>query len=891
MSTRSKGPMSRAIGKVRLPAWIVSVCLGGVAAVAGEPTRIYLANDDHTDYMWSADDETYDAVFVDMLDYYLRLADETAGNPEPYQSRFNTDGAYWLRQYERRKSAADFERLIARVKDGHVGVPLNTLVSCYGGQPLEAVLRGMYYAGHLERRYGVRFLVATAMENQTLPLGLASLWAGAGARYSYGGICGCASRTDKAAWSRRDHEIYWYAGHDGRRVLMKWHSLAPAGNKRSGGYAEAFDPAAAVEFLRTDSGFLSRYRAPGASEPYRVRAAFGYGWDALDRKTGRPYPADTNGYPRTEHFHTVARELSTSALQVIVSNQEDFFRDFEATHGAQLPAQSVTFGNEWELYSASMAETSARVRRSVEKLRAAELMAALTSLANPAFLHGRESACDEAWLDLGLYWEHDWTADGPVPRDRRAAWAERLAGEIEAYVDALHAQAAAELGARIRRPEAAAPRFFVLNPLGWTRTDSADLAYGGSRDIHVRDLATGLDAPHQFVELEGKKYLRVLASAVPPAGYKVFEILDGPGSAPTDPAAAVGADNAVIENSRVRVAVDADGAIASLVDKTRPEQELAGAIGGAKLNDLAAGDASGDAIRVENGGPVSVTLLCTSRAGGRHTTRITLVRDSPRVEIRNEITENFGDVRHWAFSFNLPSPAVRTEEVGAVIRAARKSEGGDYADANARYDYLTVNHFADIVDGTNSHGVVLANADCAFARLGRSTPAALDTATPQLNVLAGGQVDGAALGIRAQHGASRFLQRFALQAHGAYDAVEAMKVGLEHQNPFVTGAVLGATGSPYPATYYSLIDVGEPAVLLWALKPHEDGIEHGLVARVWNLASEPRTVRLATAFPLAGAARVTHLETPLEPLTVKAGRLETAVPAQALESFVLMPVR
>ena len=69
-----------------------ALCLPGLAAIAAEPKHIYLANDDHTDYMWTADAETYNAVFVDMLDYYLRLADDTAGNPAPYQSRFNADG-------------------------------------------------------------------------------------------------------------------------------------------------------------------------------------------------------------------------------------------------------------------------------------------------------------------------------------------------------------------------------------------------------------------------------------------------------------------------------------------------------------------------------------------------------------------------------------------------------------------------------------------------------------------------------------------------------------------------------------------------------------------------------------------------------------------------------
>ena len=861
------------------------------AAIAGEPKRIYLANDDHTDYLWTADAETYQAVFVDMLDYYLRLADETETHPAPYQSRFNADGSYWLWQYERRKSPAEFERLIARIKDGHISAPMTALVSCYGGQPLEAVLRGMYYAGRLERRFQHRFTLAVAMENQSLPLGLASLWAGAGAKYSWRGVCGCASKLSNPVLGQRNHEIYWCTGRDGQRVLMKWHSLAHGNNRSIGGYAEAFDPVSAIRYLDTDADFLSRYTDPSVAGPYRVRGAFGFGWDALDRKTGQPYPANEKDYPFTEHFHVVAQAQSTAERQVIVSNEEDFFRDFERMYGAHLPSESVTHGNEWELYSASMAETCARVRRAVEKLRAAELMAALVSLKKPGFLRGRETARDAAFIDLGLYWEHDWTADGPVSRARRAAWQDLLAGEIEAYVNSLHADAATQLGALIPRPDSGAQRFFALNPLGWARTDAADFAYPGSQNIHVRDLSTGLDVPHQFVNLGGVTSLRVLASDVPSAGYKTFEILSGPGSAPTNAAATVGAGNAMLENSRVKLAIDPDGAIASFLDKARPDTELAGAIGGLKLNDFAANETTGSDIQVENSGPVSVTLKCVSGAGRQHTTRLTLVRDSDRVEIRNEIAENFADVRHWAFSFNLPSPDVHTEEVGAVIRARTQSNGGDYADTHARYDYLTLNHFADITDGANTRGVTLANADCAFARLGQSTPATLDTATPQINVLAGGQVDGPSLGIPGQNSATWFLQRFALRPHGAYDPVAAMKFGLEHQNPLVTGAVLGAAGSPYPATRYSLLNLSPPSALLWALKPHDDGIEHGVVVRVWNLGSEACPVRLTVGPALASAQRITHLETPLEALPVTNDLLEITVPAHRIESLSWTPRR
>jgi hypothetical protein len=51
-------------------------------ALAGEtPKRIYIAPDDHTDYFWSADEDTYRQAFLEMVDYCLDLADATASEP------------------------------------------------------------------------------------------------------------------------------------------------------------------------------------------------------------------------------------------------------------------------------------------------------------------------------------------------------------------------------------------------------------------------------------------------------------------------------------------------------------------------------------------------------------------------------------------------------------------------------------------------------------------------------------------------------------------------------------------------------------------------------------------------------------------------------------------
>lgn len=820
---------------------------------AAQPKRIYLAPDDHTDYYWTADAATYRQAFINTIDYYLNQTDLTQGSASDFQSRWNCDGSLWMWEYEKNKSAADFGRFINRIKSGHMSVPLTALVSCYGGCPAEAVLRGMYYPGLIERRHNVRFHLTASMENQTLPYGLGALWAGAGARYNWKGICGCATRVSSPG--QREHEIYWWEGPDGSRLLTKWYSLF--GNQSIGGYAEARDPVDAVDLVTTDPTFLSRY-------PYNVIGVFGQGWDDLQTM-------DLD-------IRNAAMSQSNASRRVIVSNEVDFFQDFEATYGDGLPSLSVTFGNEWELYCASMAEVSARTKRALEKLRAAEAMATLVSLEQKSFMEGREEARDLAFLNYGLYWEHDWTGDGPVPRATRGAWQRQLADEIDDYVDTLHTDAKASLGGLISK-QGTATRFFVFNPLSWQRTDFADYPYTGGA-AHVVDLATNLQVPSQIVSLNGSTFLRILATAVPSVGYKVYEIRSGAGQSFTPAATVAGG---VIENARYRLTVADRGAITSLIDKSRASREFVRTISGSAMNDL--GTSTG-ALAVENSGPVSVTLRATGPLPHAHVSRITLFRDQDRIDIKNEITQNFADIQTWKFGFELNNPDVRHEEVGAVIRAKLLADDGHYSGRNARYDWLTLNHFANISDG--NVGVTLSNWDCYYFKLGNSTNAVLDTTTPQISVLAGGQVDGVGLGITNQGGDSSFLQRFALRTEDAFSERESMKFSLEHQNPLVTGTVTG--GNRYPSPSYSALQVSSADVLLWALKPSEEGIDRGVIGRVWNLspAAANFTLTLAAGH-YASAARTTHIETETGAASLVNGVLSDSLAAQQFKTYLFKP--
>lgn len=808
--------------------------------------RIYIANDDHTDYMWTGNEAQYDSAFVHMLDYYAAQIDSTTGHPDDLQARFNCDGNYWLRTYRKYRSEAQFKRLIGHIKSGHISVPLNSLVSVYGGQPAEAVLRGMFYAGHLRRKYGLQIPIAVSMENQTQPLGLASLWAGCGAKWSWKGVCACASRITTKRLGTRPHQMFRYTGTDGQGVLMKWYNYTrqQKGAISLGGYAEM-----RVEYKTDKSvfdninptvGLLAQYCDSTPAYPYRLAAAFGYGSDDLDTYIS---PTVIN----------VARQATTQTTSVRVSNEEDFFRDFEQRY-PKLPVRTLTHGNEWDLYPASMNETTAQVRRSTEKLRTAESLATLVAVKDSAFGKDLEPAKAAAWDAFGLYWEHDWTADGPVTRADRAAWQIKQKDFIGNYVDTLYNRAAAALGALI--PAGTRQRVYAYNSLSWTRSDVADFLYDEKESVRVIDLTTGKQAASQVITKGGKKYLRIWAENIPAVGYKVYELQRGT-TAKT--AASVMYGNGILQNRFHRIKVEGTGAISEWYDRLAGNRQLVKADSGRLANDIGATEHSEGSIGIENEGPVSVTVKAVSANPIAHTVRVTLFANSPRIEIEDSINQNFADVKTWSFPFALTKPTTRYEEVGAVLTAKTEKNGGHYAAENARYDWLTFNHFADLSEA--GYGITVSNQDCSFFGLGRSTPDSLHEASPVLNALAGGQIDGKELGIVAQNGNMDFLYRFALTAHrSGFDAAAAMRFSLEHQNPLATGAATGGGGG-YPEKSFSFLSVSNPGVLLWSLKPSEEGVANGVVTRFWNVGDAAATPTVRTTIRLKGLSQITHLET------------------------------
>ncbi|WP_019943646.1 glycosyl hydrolase-related protein [Dyadobacter beijingensis] len=849
-----------------------------MSAVGAQPVkRLYLANDDHTDYMWTADEATYDSAFVHMLDYYLDQIDSTRDAPQDFQARFNCDGSYWIRAYQQYRSPAQFGRLISAVRSGHIGSPLNTLVSTYGAQPTEAVIRGMYYAGQLERAYDLRFTLAEAMENNTLPLGLSALWAGSGAKYSWKGIGGYGSQMSYESREKRRHPMYNFKGPDSSGVLMKWYDFTE--QKKGvpfGGYAEcrlvikSKDKTGDLKKLIGHLATLCDTISDGSRYPYNVAGAFGYGHDDLDNFTSRP-------------FLDAAKSESTPTRKVRLSNEVDFFEDFSKSY-PHVPSESVSYGNEWDLYCASMNETTARVRRATEKLRSAEALASLVVLQKPAFTNDLKEAQNLAWQSLGMYWEHNWTADGQVKQPVRAAWQIKIQQQLSSYVDSLFNRSARMLGQQIKKGGKA--RFYIFNPLSWARDDIADFEYVGPENTVIYDLAADTPVLSQTIVKGGKKYLRIKAENVPSVGYKVYEIR--PGKPKAAPLAATVAGS-YISNSHYRLKLSRSGAITELYDILAGGRQLVRPTDQRYLNDLGSGDVNhGNALVVENAGPVSVTLRAVSSDPVLHSVRVTLFKDSPRIDIEDSIQVNFNDVKTWTFSFDLKNQVTRHEELGAILTVKKETRGGHYAAQNARLDWQTFNHFADMSE--NDYGVTLSNMDCSFFKLGKSSVDSLHETSSQLSALAGGRVDTkredkGILGIAGQNGEKGFLYQFALGTHrGPFSPLAAMKFSLEHQNPLVTGKVSGSE-TVYHDTSFSFLQTDDPNVVLWSVKPGEEGIENGLVTRFWNLLPTPARPTITFGKPIRGAWQTSHIETNQQQLTPHSGCLKPAFRQNQIQTF------
>jgi alpha-mannosidase len=114
-----------------------------------------------------------------------------------------------------------------------------------------------------------------------------------------------------------------------------------------------------------------------------------------------------------------------------------------------------------------------------------------------------------------------------------------------------------------------------------------------------------------------------------------------------------------------------------------------------------------------------------------------------------------------------------------------------------------------------------------------------------------------------------------------------MKISMEHQNSLITGRVIGSKGAS-KKTAFSLVSVSNPDIILWSVKPSEEGIENGLITRLWNMKNDSETATLKLNNPISEAWKTTHIETNEKKLTPSADELKVDFKQNQIKTFRIL---
>jgi alpha-mannosidase len=84
-----------------------------------------------------------------------------------------------------------------------------------------------------------------------------------------------------------------------------------------------------------------------------------------------------------------------------------------------------------------------------------------------------------------------------------------------------------------------------------------------------------------------------------------------------------------------------------------------------------------------------------------------------------------------------------------------------------------------------------------------------------------------------------------------------------------------------------LLTIDKPDVLLWSVKPSEEGIDEGLITRFWNMKNEPVHPVIKLYKPIKTAWKTTHIETNKKLLKPVKGTLPVDFKANQINTYRL----
>ncbi|NUH40572.1 alpha-mannosidase [Streptomyces samsunensis] len=669
--------------------------------------------------------------------------------------------------------------------------------------------------------------------------------------------------TQKLSWNQSNkmpHHSFWWEGIDGTRVFTHFPPVDT--------YNAQFS---AAELAHAERNFADKGLATRSLVP------FGYG--------------DGGGGPTREMMEKARRLASLEGSPTVeIQPPSAFFTEAEREYGAKAPVWSGELY--LELHRATyttQAKTKQGNRRSEHLLREAELWATAAALHTPGYAYPYD-ALDRIWKTVLLHQFHDILPGSSI------AWVHREARDtyemVFAELAGIVAEAVAALGG-------GGPT--VLNASPYER-----------EEIAVLDAETAAalpsGAPVQPLD-EGRT-----AVAVRVAGLGAAPL----GAAPRAAAATSGAPHGappvtalsdgqsiVLDNDRLRVTIDAEGLLTSVLDLDASREVLAPGSRGNLLqlhpdhpNHWDAWDidrhyrrshtdlTGAESVELIESGPLRATVrVIRSFGASRITQELTLAAGDRRLDIATEVDwQESEKVLKAAFPLDIHAKVSTAEiQFGHVDRATHTNTSWDAA----RFE-ICAHRWLRVAEP--GYGTAVLN-DSTYGHDVTRTAHDTDDGTGEGTDGAGeGEVLGTTVRLtllRAPHspdpetdlGVHRF--RYALLPGAG--VAEAVAEGLALNLPLRTVPAGPAERAP-------VVSVDNPAITIESVKLAEDR-SGDVVVRLYESQGGRAAGTLVTGFPVLGADVTDLLERPLHEAATGPGGLTLALRPHQILTLRLRPVR
>ena len=773
----------------------------------------------------------------------------TAKYPPEAQYHWFFDAAWQLEQMQKYlpKRTDEIRRL---VNSGQFGY--NPLHAHHHSMYLtnEQLMRLMTCSRDLEEQGFRRSYVAVHSDVPTVSWGYASMMASAGVKYFLKGTW------YNSPYSRNLVELapaplFRWTGPDGQQVLCFYYD-GYAVMAQGAGLGRRYD--SLTEEAVTECARRYEKLAAEGKWPYDAFPMFGSegDWGIPDRRNS-DFIRDWNG--------------SHPKIQLQMATPENFFEYIETNFSDQVPdGGSGGWGVSYDLVEGNAVKPGARARANDQVLRAAEAFGALVQLhlgtSYPA------EPLREAWRKQVLYHEHTFgMRDSTGPEGRRQyAWKTRLTEQSAELCGAALDAALNALAAEI--PDEGEERVAVFNSLSFPRSDVVEMEIATDPNapaVKMVEAQTGAEVFSQMSPAGPKTRVQYRADDVPALGYRSYRIVRAAklpvGQASSLPLPLnsqagslrhVSADAAArtLENEFYRLALAADGSIASLLDK-QLKRELLDPQAAHRGNQFIFKDdawkeaSPGTAeIRAVDLGAVGASLEVRAEATAIFPaigTRYTLHNGLKRLEIENRFTKQPGksasnETVFYAFPFAVPQGKFCLDIPGVVARYPE-----DFR-PETDWSIMPAQSFAAVANAEISVLVATREApnfEVSAMRKFFDHPTQPDLATTTIfaQPLTKQSVNKDDYDLEG----GDYVFHYAITSFdGPFDASKAVRLAADFQRGLSPVMLTRRDGSLPSET--SFVDISSGQLIVSALKQADDG--RGLIVRIWNPTGDKQTAKL-----------------------------------------------